>query len=107
MDIKDVSFQWFIYFFDKKTAGSAVKNEIIKNKELTEEKYKPIIRKSEKQKVLSFFLDNVCGAALEDMQLLSKFNKEICFLLCVIYIYICGLFIYIFICICVGYSFER
>ena len=38
-------------FFDKKTYGSAVKNENISNKELAEELHKPIIRKFEKRNV--------------------------------------------------------
>ena len=32
-------------FFDKKSAGSGIKNEIIQNQQLVEELYKPIIRK--------------------------------------------------------------
>ena len=40
-------------FFDKNTAGSGVKNEFGQNKELTEELYKLVIRKFEKQKVNS------------------------------------------------------
>ena len=56
----------------------------MQNKELTEELHKPIIRKFEKRKVhLSFIGD----ADLADMQLLSKFNKGIYFLLCVVDIY--------------------
>ena len=43
---------------------------------------KPIIRKLEK-KVHSPFIDNIWGADLADMQLISKFNKKIRFLLCV------------------------
>ena len=35
----------------------------------------------------SLFRDNIWGAALADMQLLSKFNKGYRFLLCVINIY--------------------
>ena len=45
----------FIGFLVKKTAGGVVKNEIMQNE----------------------------SAELTDMQLLSKFNKEICLLLCV------------------------
>ena len=33
------------------------------------------------------FIDRIWGADLADMQLLCKFNKRICFLLCVIDIY--------------------
>ena len=48
---------------------------------------KPIIRKSEKRKVHSPFKDNVWGADLADMQLISKFSKVIRFLSCVIDIF--------------------
>ena len=48
---------------------------------------KPIIKKFEKRKVYSPFRDNIWGADLADMQLISKFNKRIRFLLCVIDIF--------------------
>ena len=73
--------------FDKKTSGGAVKKEIIQNEELAEVLQKQIIRKVEKTKVHSSFIDNNQGADLADMQLLSKFKKEIRFLLCVIDIF--------------------
>ena len=60
------------------------------NQELAEELHKPIIRKSEKQKVHSSFIDNIWSADIVNMQLLGKFNKEICFLLCVIDIFVCA-----------------
>ena len=65
---------------DKKTVASGV-NENIK---LANELHKPIIRKFNKRKVCSSFKDNIWGADLADMQLLSKFNKGIKYLLCVI-----------------------
>ena len=37
-----------------------------------------------KRKVYSSFRDNIWGVDLDDMQLLSKFNKGLRFLLCVI-----------------------
>ena len=74
-------------FLDKKTSGGTVKNEIISNKELAEELHKPIIRKFEKTKVHSSFLDNIWSAGLVDMHLISKFNKGFTFLLCVIDLY--------------------
>ena len=40
-----------------------------------------------KRKMYSSFIDNIWGADLADMQLLSKFNKGICFSMCVIDIY--------------------
>ena len=64
-----------------KFAGRGIKNENISNKELAE---KPIIIKFEKRKVHPAFIDNFWGADLADMQLISKFNKRICFLLFVI-----------------------
>ena len=77
-------------FFDKKSKGSGAKQVNVKltlqNQQLAEELHKPIIRKFEKRKVHAAFKDNIWGADLADMQLLSKYNKEIRFLLCVIYI---------------------
>ena len=69
-----------VYLPDKNTVGSGV-NENIK---LANEIHKPIIRKFNKRKVHSSFKDNIWGADLADMQLLSKFNKGIKYLLCVI-----------------------
>ena len=63
-------------FFDRKTSGGTVKNENISNKELAEELHKPIIRKFNKRKVQSPFIDNTCGADLADIQLICKFNKK-------------------------------
>ena len=77
-------------FFDKNTKGSAVtlaNKSIPQNKQLAEELYKPIIRKFNKSEVYSAFKDNIWAADLADMQLISKFNKEFRFLLCVIDIY--------------------
>ena len=74
-------------FFDKETAGGSVKNKIMQNKEFTEEMYKLIMKKLEKRKVHSSFIDNIQGSDLADMQLLSKFNKGIRFLLCDLGIY--------------------
>ena len=82
-------------FFDNKTSdGSAtvanksvIKNENISNKELAKELHKPIIRKFNKRKVRSPFIDHIWCADLGDMQLISKFNKEFRFLLCAIEIY--------------------
>ena len=63
-------------FFDKKTS----KKESISNKELAAKLHKPIIRKFNKRKVHSSFIDNIRGADLTDMQLITKFNKGIRFL---------------------------
>ena len=78
-------------FFDKKFKGSGVKHVNTKltpqNQQLVEELHKPIIRKFEKRKVHAAFKDNIWGVDLTDMQLLSKYNKGIRFLLCVIDIF--------------------
>ena len=82
-------------YFDKKTKGSGVttlaNKSTIKstpqNEQLAEELQKPIIRKFKKRKVYSAFRDNIWGAGLADMQLISKFNKGFRFLLCLIDIF--------------------
>ena len=73
-------------FFDKRTAGSGIKS-MLPNEQLAGELHKPIIRKFKKIKVYSAFKDNVWGADLADMQLISKFNKVFKKLLCVIDIF--------------------
>ena len=73
-------------FFDSKVSGSGAKL-IPENEQLANELHKPIIRKSEKRRVYSTFKDNIWGAYSADMQLLSKYNKVIRFLLCVIDIF--------------------
>ena len=81
----------FYKFFEKKSVGSGAKHVNTKitpqNKQLAEELHKPIIRKFKKRKVYATFKDNIWGADLGDMQLLSKYNKGIRFLLCVIDIF--------------------
>ena len=56
--------------------GGAVKNETVQKIELAEELHKPVIKKFEKQKMHSSFTDNIWGADLADIQLISKFNKR-------------------------------
>ena len=51
--------------------------------QLAEVLHKLIIRKFKKRKVHSTFIDNICGAGLADIQLISKFKKRFIFLLCV------------------------
>ena len=66
-------------FFNKRTKGMSLNNEI-----LAEELHKPIIKNFKRRKVYSSFKDNIWGADLADMSLISKFNKGIRYLLCVI-----------------------
>ena len=66
-------------FFHKKYKGSGLKNQ-----QLADEFHKPITRKFKKRRVYCSFKDNVWGVDLADMQLISKYNKGIKYLLCVI-----------------------
>ena len=59
-------------FFDKKTSTGAIKNENMSNKELAKELHKPITKILKKRKLQSPFIDNIFGADLADMQLISK-----------------------------------
>ena len=79
-------------FFDKKSSGAdtsvgAIKSKIMPNHQLAEDLHKPIIRKSENRKVYLSFKENIWGAYLVDMQLISKCNKGICLSLSVIHIF--------------------
>ena len=69
-------------FFDKKSAGNGV--AMLQNQQLVEELHKPIIRTFRKRRVYSSFKDNIWGVDLEDIQLISNFNKGLRFLLCTI-----------------------
>ena len=74
-------------FFDRKTSGSGVNNKIKQNQQLANELHKPIIKNYKKRRVYSSFKDNIWGADLADMKLISKFNKGFRFLLGVIDIF--------------------
>ena len=70
-------------FFDKKPKGSGVNIPLEFNEQLAKELHKPIIRNLKKRTAYFGFRDNIWGADLADMQLISKFNKGFRFLLCV------------------------
>ena len=59
----------------------------MKNHLLAGKVHKAIIRKFEKRKVHSSFIDNIWGTDLADMKLISKFNKILRFSFYVIDIY--------------------
>ena len=70
-------------FFDKNSAmGSGISDE--ENLKSANELHKPITRKFKKRKVYSSFKDNIWGVDLADMQLISRYNKGIRYLLCAI-----------------------
>ena len=69
-------------FFNERSKN--VTGSKIENQQLAEELHKPIIRNFKRRKVYSGYKDNVWGIDLADMTLISTFNKEIKYLLCVI-----------------------
>ena len=73
-------------FFDKKSIGSGIKQDMTKSSSsiLANELHKPIIKKFDKRKVYSQFKNNIWGVHLADMESLSRKNKGIKYLLCVI-----------------------
>ena len=77
--------------FDKKYKGSDVNTHAnksaVNNEKIAKELQKPIIKKSKKWTVYSLFKDNIWGADLADMQLISSFNKGFRFLLFIIDIF--------------------
>ena len=68
-------------FLDEKSTVSGIKNDIKQNKQLANELHKLIIRKFKKRKGYSSFRDNIWGVDLADMEVISKYNKGIRFLL--------------------------
>ena len=72
-------------FLDKKSMGSGIKKD--SSLILADELHKPVIKKFNKSKVYSQFKDNIWGVDLADMQSLSRKNKGIKYLLCVIDLY--------------------
>ena len=80
----DIQASMVYRFFDKKSNGNGIKNEIKENQKLANELHKPIIRKFKKRKVYSSYKDNICGVDLADMQLISTYSKVIRYLLCAI-----------------------
>ena len=73
--------QWCINFLIKLSDGGVEIDNLL-NQELAKELHIPIIRKFSKQKVQSSFIDNIWGVDLAEMQLISRFDKGICFLSC-------------------------
>ena len=66
-------------FFDKKSKGSIK----FSNQQLADELHKPIIRKFKRRKIYSSLKDNIWGVDLAGVQLISKYNKGIRYVLCV------------------------
>ena len=91
MVIKEVLIQWLINFLI--ISLLLILQDVLlemkptlSKQQLAEELHKLIIKKFEKRKVHSSFTDNIWGADLANMQLISKLNKGILFI-CVICIF--------------------
>ena len=80
VDLLYIFWKKFDLLADKSAFGTAIKSENILNKELSEELHKTNIRKFKKRKVHASFIDNIWGAGLVDMQLISKLNEGFRFL---------------------------
>ena len=65
--------------FDKEIFGGKVTNENISNKGLAAWLHKPIIRKFNKIKVNSSFIDNIWCGDLEDMKWINKLIEDLDF----------------------------
>ena len=73
-------------FFNERTKGSGINLQAnsLNNEILAEELHKPIIKNFKRRKIYSSFKDNiwVVDLAMQFMQLISKYNKGIRYLLC-------------------------
>ena len=83
MVIKEDWLLQFINVLIKKAKRSGIANNSKQNIQLAKELHKTIIKNFKKRNVYSGFKDNIWGADLADLQLISKFNKGFRFLLSV------------------------
>ena len=84
MDITNGYLQWPTNFFDNKSIGRGIKNEIKQKQQLVNELHKAIISELKK----SSFKDNIWGVDSVDMQLIKRYNNGTKYLLCAILIYL-------------------
>ena len=73
-------------FFNERTKGSGINLQAnsLNNEILAEELHKPIIKNFKRRKVYSSFKDVIWDVDLANVELISKYNKGIRYLLCVI-----------------------
>ena len=94
MDIKEVLLLWFTNLLIEKPQVVAL---IIKLSKINNwlNNYTNQLLKKWKKRVHFLFKDNICGADLTDMQLISKFNKgtRFCYVLLIFLVNIHGLFL--------------
>ena len=75
MDIDVNLLQWSINFWIKKPLVVVLKTRIFQTKNQIKNYTNQLLKKLKKIKVHSFFIDDIWGTDLTDMQLISKFNK--------------------------------
>ena len=66
-------------FMDKKTGS-----ELSVNEETAEELHKPFIKRFKRSKACAKFKDDIWAANIDEMGILSSFNRDVKYLLCVI-----------------------
>ena len=74
-------------FFDKTSTGSGINTTKSSYSILADELHKTVIKNFNKRKVYLQFKDNIWGVDLADMQLLSRKNKGIKYILCAVDLY--------------------
>ena len=85
--MKGIKEDLLLWFMVKKQTGSGLKIEVKHNEQLAQELQKLVVRNFKKRTVYLRFKDNIWGADLADMQLISKFNKRFRFFLCFVDIF--------------------
>ena len=73
-----------VWKFFNKISKKVLSGSGINDQQLANELHKTIIKKFKRRKVYSSFKDNIWGVNLADMSLISKFNKRIKYLMCLI-----------------------
>ena len=82
MDIKEVLILWFINLLIEIQQAVVLEMKLHKISNQLRNHTNELLENFKKRRVYSSFKDNICGADLADMQLISRFNKGIRFLLC-------------------------
>ena len=87
MSIKKVLLKWSISDLIKNLLAAVLKMRVCQTSNYQKNDTNQLIENSLTEKYNHILIDNIWGADLADMQLLSKFNKGVHFLLCVIDVY--------------------
>ena len=72
VDLLQQFIRFLINSFRANTSSGAIKSKTIPNQQLADELHEPIIKKFLKRNVYSSFKDNIWGAEMADIQLISK-----------------------------------